>query len=169
VTRTRTYDPARNPPQWNDLVRPGQHTVFVVDASTRVACDTEGRRLTSTDGTSIAVCDDLPDAANFAKELVTRHPALCCEIYDHEGKSKDPLQVVYNPEVRGKYEGLPYAKRMTFWGSLACLCGIALLVYDFRRDLTWLWGYFVGLKLVVTGGFCLAQGLLGWSEHRRES
>jgi hypothetical protein len=160
VIWTRTYDP--------DLVRPGQHAVFVLDASTRAACHTEGQRLTSNEPASIALCDDLPDATSFAIDLVTRHPNLCCEIYDHEGKSNEPLQRIYNPAVRGKYEGLPYAKRLTFWGSLTFLCGAAFIAYDLRRDLTWLWGYIIGLKLLTTGGFCLAHGLLGWNQHRRE-
>jgi hypothetical protein len=79
------------------------------------------------------------------------------------------VRVVNNPAVRGKYVGLHYAKRLNLWGALGLLCGVAFVAYDLTRDLTWIWGYLIGLKLTVTGGFCLGQGLLGWYEHRGES
>ena len=166
---TRTCDPARNPAHWTELVRPGQYPVFVFDAPTHVARDAEGRRFDSGECASIALCDDLREAVNFATGVVTRHSNLCCEVYDHEGKSKQPRQVVYNPAVRGKYDGLQHAKREAFWGSLVLLCGMVFIVHDLVRDLTWLWGYIIGLKLTMVGGFRLAQGLLGWYEYRGES
>jgi hypothetical protein len=43
------------------------------------------RGVQNEDAYSIALCDDLPEAASFAMNLVTRHPNLCREVYDHEG------------------------------------------------------------------------------------
>jgi hypothetical protein len=166
---TRTYDPARNPAHWTELVRAGQYAVFVFDAHTHVARDAEGRPFEPGECPSLAICDDLPEAVGFATEVVTRYPALCGEVYDHEGKAKEPLQVIYNPAVRGKYAGLQYAKRQTLWGSLALLCGLAFAVHDFMLNLAWIWGYVIGVKLTLIGGFRLAQGLIGWHEHRGES
>jgi hypothetical protein len=166
---TRTYDPARNPAHWTKLIRPGQYAVFMLDAATHVARDAEGGLFNPDEGVSIAPCSDLPEAVSFATDVVTRHPNLCGEIYDHEGKAKDALQVVYNQSVRGKYVGLQYAKRQAAWGSLALVCGMVFIAHDFMRDLTWIWGYIIGLKLTLVGGFRLLQGLLGWYEHRGDS
>ena len=130
-------DPSRNPSQWVDLVRPGQHAVFILEASTRLVCDTEGRPFSSHESASIAICDDLPEAAGFAGDLVSRHPNLCCEIYDHEGKSKEPLQLIYH-RICTASTRCHYAKRLTLWGSLAFLSGAAFIAYDLSHDLTWL-------------------------------
>jgi len=54
-----------------------------------------------------------------AGRLTRLHIALCghppaersLRDLRHEGKSGDPLQVIYNPVMRGKYQGLAYAKR----------------------------------------------------------
>ena len=134
-----------------------------------MARDGGGKPFETNESASIALCDGLSEAINFAKELVGRRPELVCEIYDHEGKSKEALQVIYNPDVRYKYEGLRYSKRQAFWGSLLLACGIAFVVHDFMRDLTWIWGYAIGAKFMVIGGFRMGQGLVGWYEHRDES
>jgi hypothetical protein len=169
LTWTRTYDSARTPPHWTELVCPGQYAVFVFDAQSHVARDSEGQRFDSGDNISIALCDDLVDAIHFAADVVARHSELCCEIYDHEGKAKDPLEVVYNRAVRSKYRGLKYSRRETFWGSVVLLCGIALIAVDASRDLAWIWGYVIGMKLTLVGGAFVVRGSVGWYEHRFES
>jgi hypothetical protein len=165
----RTNDLSRKPEHWTELIRPGQYAVFLFDAPSHVARDCEGRPFEAVEGASIALCDSLSEASTFAKELTRCRPELCCEIYDHEGKSKEPVQVVYNPAVRPRYEGLEYSKRQAFRGSLILACGIAFVVHDFMRDLTWIWGYVIGAKFMVIGGFQMGQGLIGWYEHRGES
>jgi len=166
VIWTRIIDPSRTPEHWTELIHPGQFAVFVFDAATHVARDRDGKPFDE-DHVSIALCDDFAEAEAFAKELVGRMSVLVCEIYDHEGKSKEATRV-YNPAVRHKYVGLRYSKRQTFWGSLVFACGLAFVVRDFMRDLTWIWGYVIGLKLMTVGGFRLGQGLVGWYENRAE-
>jgi hypothetical protein len=168
VIWTRIIDPSRTPEHWTELIRPGQFAVFVFDAATHVARDRDCKPFDS-DQVSLALCAGLAEAEAFAKELVGRMPALVCEIYDHEGKSKEPTRVIYNPAVRHKYEGLRYSRRQTLWASLVFACGVAFVVHDFMLDLTWIWGYVIGLKLMTVGGFRLGQGLVGWYEHRAES
>jgi hypothetical protein len=166
---TPTYDPAREPPHWTQLVRAGQYAVFVFDADTHVARDGEGLPVPSGQCASIALCDSLSEAVDLATKITASHPRLCGEIYDYEGMSKAPVQVVYNPAVRGKYEGLQFAKRQTLWGALAVLIGLAFIVHDVMLDLAWIWGYIIGVKLTLVGGFRMGSGILGWYEHRAES
>lgn len=99
---------------------------------------------------------------------MARHPELCCEIYDHEGKSGEPLQVVYNPAVEGRYRGRPLERRITIWGSVVFSCGAALIVVDIQHGLAWIWGYVLGLKMLVVGTGLLVRGLSGLYEGRNE-
>jgi len=140
--------------------------VFVFDIRTHVARDAEGRF--SPDGeASVAICDDRNEALECARDVVARHPETCCEIYDHEGKSDEPLQVVYNPAVEGRYRGRPHARRIIAWGSGVFLCGAALIAVDFRHGLAWIWGYVLGLKMLVVGTGLLVRGLAGLYERRK--
>ena len=165
----RTFNPARTPAHWTDLVRPGQYAVFIFDARSHVARDADGRPFQVAETASIALCETLDEAADFAQEVVSGHPELCCEIYDHEGKSKDPVETVYNPGERHKYEGLRYHQREVYLGGPAVAAGIALVILDYHREFTWMWGYVIGLKLIMSGGFALLRGLIGWYECRAEA
>jgi hypothetical protein len=144
----------------------GQYAVFVLEIRTHVARDAEGRFPVEGDA-SVAICEDLHEAAECARSIVFRHPQLCREIYDHEGKAGAPLQVIYNPAVEGRYQGRPYARRVTAWGSGIFLCGAALIALDMRRDLAWIWGYVLGLKMVIVGTGLLVHGLAGLYELRK--
>lgn len=140
--------------------------MFVFDIRTHVARDAEGR-FPVDGGASVAICECLNEAQECAAGIVASHPELCCEIYDHEGKSREPLEVVYNPAVEGRYRGRPYARRITACGSAIFLCGGALIALDMRRDLAWIWGYVLGLKMVVVGTALLVRGLTALYEHRK--
>jgi hypothetical protein len=116
---------------------------------------------------SVAICDSLNEAMECAKNVTAHHLELCCEIYDHEGKSGEPLETIYNPFVEGRYRGRPYARRVTAWGGGIFLCGVVLIAVDVSRDLAWIWGHVLGLKMVVVGTGLLVRGLSRWYEHRK--
>jgi hypothetical protein len=150
------------------LIHPGQFAVFLSEAQTGLPRDREGWRFASDDEACVAVCDSQDEAAAFAAEIVTRHPEIRCEIYDHDGKANEPLRTVYHPKVRGKYEGLEFARRETFWGALVFVCGVGFVAADFARDLRWIWGYIIGVKCMLVGGAFLVRGLVGLYEYRGE-
>jgi hypothetical protein len=165
MTWTRLYDQNRTPAHWAEIIREGEYSVFILAAGNRTPRDTEGHTFASGDG-SVAICVDLDEAVNFANTIVARHPELCAEIYDHEGKSGEPLRVVYEPSVRGKYEGRPYARRETAWGVTIASFGVAFVVFDALHHLEWMWGYIIGVKPPIIGGSFLIRGLAGLYEHR---
>jgi hypothetical protein len=142
---TTLYDPRRTPAHWTEIACPGEYAVVILDAGKRVPRDAEGREF-ATGEAGAQLWESVEEARMFAGDVVARHPELCCEIYTHEGKSGEPLDTVYNQAVRGKYEGRPYAK----------------------HDLTLLWGYIIGAKLVIIGGNYFLRGVAGLVEHRRE-
>jgi len=169
---TRLYDPGRTPAHWTQMVHERQCVVFVCDARTRAPRDADGRSFCAADGTETgpcaALCDDAADAERFACDVVSRHPGLCCEIYDYEGKSRPPLKTIYDPGVRHKYVGLAHARRQSLAGAALVCTGTTLIVVDISRGLAWIWGYVLGLKCLLLGGTFLILGLLEWREHRNE-
>jgi len=163
---TRLYDPARTPGHWTAIIRAGEYAVFFLSAARRTARDLDGRAFAQGEE-SVAICSSLDEAIDLANSTVARHPELCAEIYDHHGKSGEPVRLIYDPSVRGKYPGSrPYAKREAAWGLLIVAGGIGFVIYDARHELAWLWGYIVGIKLLLVGGNFLVRGLIGLYEHR---
>lgn len=163
----RLHDEARMLAHWLEMIRPGEYCVFILHARDRTPKDFEGRSFSEGEA-SVEIAASFDDAIHFAEDIVSRHPELCAEIYNHEGKSGEPIRTIYDPSVRGKYEGIPLAKRST-WIGIALLAGASLfIVYDARHDLRWMWGYIIGLKLAIVGGSYLVRGVAGLFEHRPE-
>lgn len=164
----RIYDAARTPSHWTEIIRPGQYAIFVFEARSHVARDCDARHFSAPDEVKIALCDSLAEASESAKGIVFAHGELCCEIYDHAGKANDPVETVYHPAERHKYEGRRYHKREVYLGGPAVAVGIVLVIFDYNRGFTWMWGYIIGLKLIMSGGFAMIRGLIGWYERRNE-
>jgi hypothetical protein len=158
---TRLYDPDRTPSHWTDIVRQEQFVVFICDARTQAPRDAET-------GQHAALCDDLTEARNFAREVVARNPELCCRIYDSLGKARPPLVVIYDPSVRHRYTGPRHARRLALGGAALVCAGITLVAIDASRDLLWIWGYVFGLKFLILGGIFLTRGFIEWREFRHE-
>jgi hypothetical protein len=165
MTWTRLYDPDRSPAHWTDIIRDGEYCVFILSAGGRLQRDMEGRTF-APGYESVAICPDLDEAVDLARAVVALHPVLCAEVYDHEGKSGEPLQVVYEASVRGRYEGRPYAKREAGWGLTLVSLASGFIIFDFRHNLEWMWGYIIGMKLFVIGASFLTRGLIGLWKHR---
>jgi hypothetical protein len=163
----KLYDPQRSPAHWLEMVRPGEHCVFILDAKLRTPKDADGREFSEGEA-AVEITPDFATAVRFAEDVVTRHPELCCEIYGSEGKSDAPLRTVYEPSVRGRYEGLPWAKREASIGVAVVAVGTLMIIYDARHDLSWMWGYIVGAKCVIIGGAYLIRGITGMWENRSE-
>jgi hypothetical protein len=166
VIWTRVYDPLRTPAHWTDLIRAGQYAVFLFDIRTHVPRDAAGLFLADGGG-DVAICASLDDAVEFARSVVARHPELCAEVYDDTGKSSEPLRVIYDPSVQGRYQGRPVARRETVWGLVFLVCGVSLFVVDLRHEFAWIWGYVIGLKMVIIGSALLVRGFAGLYEHRQ--
>jgi hypothetical protein len=148
-------NPARTPAHWTEIIHAPQYAIFILNADTRLQKD------------GVWIAENLDEARAFAKDTVTEDETRCCEIYTHEGKSGEPVETVYNPAVRGKYEGKPYAKREALIGGCLVSFGIVLMILDAKHDFTLFWGYIIGAKLTIVGGSYLVRGVAGLVEHRR--
>lgn len=162
----RLFDPERKPAHWSEIARPGQFVVFVADAESRSPRDPDARPFH--EGPSAALCNDLTEAREFARDTVARHPELCCEIHDYLGKTNPPVETVFDSSVRDRYTGRKRAKRQMMVGAFLICAGIVLSIIDFRHHLTWLWGYIIGLKCLILGVTQMTQGFAEWHECRDE-
>jgi hypothetical protein len=169
---TRLYDPARTPSHWTEIVGKDQYVVFVSDARSGAPRDADGRPFLAvggSDGHCAALCQNVDEARDFAREVVARRPELCCEIYTREGKSNPPLEVIYDPSVRDRYVGVVHARRLALTGAGLATVGTGFVVLDFRRDLLWIWGYVIGLKCLIIATVLLTRSFTEWLQFRRET
>jgi hypothetical protein len=164
----RLYDPTRTPAHWLEIIRPGQFCVFLLTASARAPKDANGQGFAPGED-SVQVAVNLPEALCFAEEIVSRHPQLCAEIYNHQGKTDEPIRTIYNPSERGKYEGADLAKRLLFIGLAVLSVAAPFIIYDAKRGLRWMWGYIIGLKLFIIGGTFVIRGIVALLELRRSA
>jgi len=155
--RVRVHDPERTPAHWLEIIQPGQFSVFVLEAS---------RRTPPPGDASVEIAPGFEAAVQFAENTVAHNPSLCCEIYNHQGKAGEPLRTVYEPSVRGRYEGRPRARKEMWAGAGILAVGSALIAYDVKHDLVWLWGSVIGLKLSLVGGVFLVRGVSRYLEAR---
>jgi hypothetical protein len=109
---------------------------------------------------SVTIFDSLSEARAWGDEICARHPRARCDIYDSEGLANDALESIYNAAVRGDYVGPKPAWRRLYAGLAAVCVGSLLIAWDIHRDLLFMWGYIVGIKMVLIGGSLATQGIL---------
>jgi hypothetical protein len=141
---------------WSSQIRPGQYAVFLRDRDTAVALTPDGQIATDP---SVTVFESLPEAHAWGVEICAQRPRIRCDIYDSDGLANDPVESLYNPAIRGKYVGPEAGRKRLYVGVTAIFIGSLFIAWDVHRDLLFLWGYIIGLKLVLTGGVSVIQGV----------
>jgi hypothetical protein len=135
---------------WSSAIHPGQYAAFLRDRDTSVPLTAD----------SVTIFDSLPEARAWGEDLCAQHPRARCDIYDSEGLAKDAVESIYNAAVRDNYVGPKPARRRLYWGLAVMCVGSALIAWDVHRDLLFIWGYIVGVKMVLVGGSLATQGVL---------
>ena len=130
--------------------------MFLRDRDTAVALTPDGQIATAP---SVTIFDSLPEAHAWGEEICGQSPGIRCDIYDSDGLANDPVESLYNVAVRGKYAGPEAGRRRLYLGFTAMCVGSMFIAWDVYRDLLFLWGYVIGLKLVLTGGVSIIQGV----------
>jgi hypothetical protein len=128
----RLYDPARQPPNWIDIVRPTQYVVFSSDVVTGGTMDADGRPFASATSATCLVFDSLAEARQFCEARVLDVPSVRFEVFDARGRVESPLLVVVSPAHAATLEGSARAIRLRKWMALAMLAAAPpLMWYDF--------------------------------------
>ena len=110
--------------------------------------------------TSVAIFDTLPEARAWGEQICARHSKVRCDIYDSEGLAKDPIASIYNSAVRESYVGPKPARKRLYWGFVSLCAGIVLIAWDVHHDFALMWGYILGIKMILIGGTAIIQGAL---------
>ena len=142
---------------WSSAIQPGQYAAFLRDRDTSVPLTADGQ---FADHNSVTIFNSLSEARAWGEEICARLSRVRCDIYDSEGLANEAVETIYNAAVRGNYVG-PKPARRRLYGGLAAICvGIVLIAWDVHRDLLFMWGYILGVKMVLIGGAVAIQGAL---------
>jgi hypothetical protein len=148
---------------WSSAIQPGQYAAFLRDRDTSVPLTADGLFAAHK---SVTIFDSLDEARAWGEEICTRHSRARCDIYDSAGLANDAVESIYNAAIRGNYVG-PKPARRRLYGGLAAVCiGIVLIAWDVHRDLLFIWGYILGIKMVLVGGAVAIQGVLMLRDSR---
>jgi len=159
----KAYDANRSPAHWLDLIRPGEYCVFVLDGNGRQSMDSEGRPFAEGEA-SLEIAKDYAEAIAFAEDVVRRHPSLCCQIYNHEGRVGEPLVTIYEAAVATRFIGPGYIRHHLFAGLILTVAAVLSVAYADP-----MWGGVLALYLVIFGGTLLALGIFAFmKEHHIE-
>jgi hypothetical protein len=153
----RTLPTFENGVHWTSVIRPGQYAVFLRDRDTSVPLASDAQCAARN---SVTIFDSLSAARAWGEQVCARHARTRCDIYDSGGLAGDPVDSIYNAAVMGNYVGPKPARRRLYGGLAAACVGSILIGWDFHRDLLFLWGYILGIKIVLAGGAMAIQGAL---------
>ncbi|MEN3337694.1 MAG: hypothetical protein V7647_1370 [Acidobacteriota bacterium] len=129
----RVYDPARRPPNWTDIIRPGQFVAFASHLETEAPCDPTGTPVPG-DASTCVIYDSLGEATAFTREAVQNAPAVRFDIFDSAGRSLPPLLTVVHPGRVPTLDGNPTAARRNRIGALALVAAAPILFwFDWAR------------------------------------
>ena len=130
----RLYDASRRPPDWMDLIQPGEVAAFPLLHDGEQPCDADGRP-TGHGGAVCLLFESLLAAERFCEAQVQGHPAVRFDVFDHAGRSRPPLVTIVHPSHRVKLEGNAEIRRRNHW-IIATLVATAagLFWYEWYSD-----------------------------------
>jgi hypothetical protein len=116
----RLYDPHRRPPNWTDIIQPGQFVAFAKDLDSGAACDAAGKPFPSSGEITCVIFDGIEEAGAFCRAAVQRVPALRFDVFDAAGRAKPPLLTVVHPSRVATLDGgNPRWTAFNKWGAVA--------------------------------------------------
>jgi hypothetical protein len=134
----RIHDPARRPPSWTGIIRPGQFVAFA----------------TPSDGTCVIV-DSLAEARAYCEAAVQTAPATRFEVFDAQGRAEPALLTVVHPSRARALDSHPRAmqrRRVIGWSLI--IGGAVLLIWTYWKspDVEAIFPGVIGINLVLAGG-----------------
>jgi hypothetical protein len=144
-------------PAW-DRLHAGEFVVFLSNARSDVGLDRG----------DVPVFDNLPEAEAYAEQAVSGNASVCAAIYDHHGRSGDPVHRVYHASVQHTFDPERRARRLTWTGGGFLLAFAIWAVYAATStEEHFLWFYIAGVKLLTLGTVLFVQGI-GYYLGRRK-
>ncbi len=158
-TVIRLFDPHRDPPDWTDLIAPGDCAVFLKDrADSTVLLNPDGRRYVQSGDATCVVFHCLDAAQRFCQSKVRDLPHVRCEIYDKDGPRHPPMLVILHPTFQSREESGPiWLRRRKLIMTVLFLVAIPLFWIGARGSTSGDVAIFLGINCVL-----LALRLLYW-------
>jgi len=146
------YDRARVPPNWTDLIRPGQYAVFLSDVQSSAPVSSDGSPVSSASEFFCLIFDSLTDAESYCQDAVKQTRRLKCEVFDSAGRVNAPVAIFVNPEFVHTLDTEAGARRLVRWGFVAIAISLPLFWYAWRNNagVVW-WPVFLGINSVFAG------------------
>lgn len=167
----RLFDRDRQPPDWTEIIRPGQYVAFSKTIDTGGSCDQDGRPFPSAADAACLLFDSLTEARGCCEEQVTRAPSVRFEIFDSAGRRDPPLLVIVHPSRIAALEGNPRGMRARKWAASALFVGaVPLFWYDYQHDQGMLiFPTVLGINLVIIAARLMQlNGAYAHAERRRQ-
>lgn len=164
----KLYDSARTPPNWMQIIQPGEFAVFHRDVTSGAMADSAGRPAAPGQEACL-LFPSLEAAETYCRSQVLQVPSLRCEIFDSAGRARPPLRVVVNPALEKKLEvTAASARNKLILGTALCLSSLFFFYLDYRAEGSGSWFLFtlIGINLAL-GGFRVILWGLGVREQVR--
>ncbi|HET6841429.1 MAG TPA: hypothetical protein VFK06_07045 [Candidatus Angelobacter sp.] len=156
----KLYDPTRKPSDWTDLVHSGQYAVFHTDVRSDTEKKPDGSFLGADEDSTCLVFDSLAEAEAYCEAKVERISNLRCDIYDHTGKSKQPMLTYVNKAY------LNSPRKYAIWGWVAIAASLPCFWIEWHWHGTLVVPMIVGFNLVFAGLRMVHWGVGGVEKRR---
>jgi hypothetical protein len=146
------YDRTRVPPNWTQLIRPGQYAVFLNDVESSAPLSRDGLPIHFASEYFCLLFDSLGDAESYCREAVMQTRRLKCEVFDSAGRVNAPVAVFVNPEFAHTLDTEASARRLVRWGFAAIAISPPLFWYAWKHGagIVW-WPILLGINAVFAG------------------
>jgi hypothetical protein len=131
----RLYDPGRRPPNWTDIIRPGQFVAFSKYIDGGGSCDADGRPFPSTADATCLRFDGLAEARAFCETRVEQAPSVRFEIFDSAGRTNPPILILVHPSRTSTLDANPRGMRIRKRAAIALAVGsLPLFLLDYWKS-----------------------------------
>jgi len=150
----RVYDATRQPPNWRELIQPGQLVAFSKQVTSGAPCDEHGRPFVPPDAATCLIVDTLAEADAFCRAQVEQHPEVQFDLFaGAAGRSQPPLLTIVHPSRAARLEGNPRSVRFGLAaGAALVLAGPLSIWYEWAKyEGLLIWPTVVGINLIIAG------------------
>jgi hypothetical protein len=159
----KIYDKSRAG-DWMSLVGPTQCVAFFKDFHTAAPASYRGEPFPNMRDCTFVLLDSFDEAREFCEAQVKQHPSMCAEVFDHQGRAKEPLLVVIDASLAEKAElSKSSVRRRKLWAIALFCVGVPLIVWDGSKDWDLILPAVFGFNMVIVG-----FRLLYWNSARTD-
>jgi hypothetical protein len=147
----KVYDKGRTG-DWMSLVGPTQCVAFFKDFKTAAPVSYRGGPFEKMSDCTFLLFDSVNEAMSFCVAAVRQSPSICAELFDDQGRGKEPLAVVVDESVAEKAELSRTRVRWRKIGAIVLFCmGVPLIVWDASKDWDLILPAVFGFNMVIVG------------------